>query len=134
MARNKAFITNKIDVGTFVGFWDFGMFLALVKGKEKELEVAKPTEEECSGAAKIDRVDVTREHGEEVKDGEEEEEPYHSSWDPCNYVVTITKRGDDSEPYLYEVLDFRIHFFFASLSSSDRVAMTMIYTLMKFLI
>ena len=106
----------------------------MVEGKEKELEVAKPTEEECSGATKIDRVDVTREHGEEVKDGEEEEEPYHSSWDPCNYVVTITKRCDDCEPYLHEVLDFRIHFFFASLSSSDQVAMTMIYTLMKFLI
>ena len=63
----------------------------MVKSKEEELEVTKPTKEEGSGATKMERVEVTREHGKEVKDGEEEEEPYHSSWDLCNYVVTITK-------------------------------------------
>ena len=84
----------------------------MVKGKEEELEVAKPTKEESSGGTKMERVEVPREHGEEVKDGEEEEEPNHSSWDPCNYVVTITKRCDGCDPYLYEVLDFSIHFSF----------------------
>ncbi|KAK7819963.1 hypothetical protein CFP56_039443 [Quercus suber] len=64
----------------------YEMKKALVKSKEEELEVTKPTKEEGNGATKMGRVEVTREHGEEVNDGEEGEEPHHSSWDPCNYA------------------------------------------------
>ena len=36
MARNKAFITNKIDLGTFVGFWDvFVRWVFIVFGVER---------------------------------------------------------------------------------------------------
>ena len=38
----------------------------MVKSKEEELEVTKPTKEEGSGATKMGRVEVTREHGKEV--------------------------------------------------------------------
>ena len=85
----------------------------MIKGKEKELEVAKPTKEEGCESTKMESVEVTREESEEVKDGEEGKEPHHASWDhPCNYVVTITKRCDDCDPYLDEVLDFTIHLIF----------------------
>ena len=82
----------------------------MIKGKEDELEVTKPTKEEGCWPTKMERVEITRKDGEEVKDGEEEKQPHHAFWDhPCNYVITITKRCDDYDPYLDEVLHFTIH-------------------------
>jgi hypothetical protein len=72
----------------------------LIKGEEEELEVAKPNQEEDYKAAEMEGVEVQGEDYEEVKDGQKREKPHHAWPDSCNYVVTITERCNDCDPYL----------------------------------
>lgn len=67
----------------------------------------------------MDGVEVQGEDYEEVKDGQKREKPRHAWPDSCNYVVTITERCNDCDPYLDDVRDFTVHFLSLSLSVSD---------------
>lgn len=61
-----------------------------VKRKEEELEVAEPNEEDGCGCAEMKGMEIQREDGEQVEDGDEGDEPLQAPWYGRCYVITIT--------------------------------------------
>lgn len=96
----------------------------MIKDEKDELEVAEPNKEEGCGGNNMEGLEAQGEGDEEVKDGEEGEEPHHPSSDSSSYIVTITERCKGYDPYLEEAVDFAFHFFFQSdLSLNLKMAM-----------
>lgn len=99
----------------------------MIEGEEDELEVAEPNKEEECKTADMDGVEVEGEGYEEVKDGKKREKPDHALPDSSNYVVTITERCNDYDPYLDALLDFTTHFLSLCLSASLSLALSIRY-------
>lgn len=82
---------------------------ALAKGKEEELEVGEPGDEEGKSTRKVKRMESERESQEVARDWHESQQSGDTLRSKLTHGVAVTEREDHLNPCLDVVLNFAFH-------------------------